>query len=71
MNRIAWLGQAAACIAEGIPSRYRGGYMLLTDEQKLTAYHSALDALNEWLTSRGEEPATLESAGSKAKVNLY
>ena len=71
MNRIAWLGQAAACIAEGIPSRYRGGYMLLTDEQKLTADHAALDALNSWLTSRGEEPATLESAGSKAKVNLY
>ena len=71
MNRIAWLGQASLCIARGIPSRYRGGYMLLTDEQKAAADQAALDALNSWLTSRGEEPATLESAGSKAKVNLY
>ena len=71
MNRIAWLGQASLCIARGIPSRYRGGYMLLTDEQKVAADQAALDALNSWLTSRGEEPATLESAGSKAKVNLY
>ena len=71
MNRIAWLGQASLCIEKGIPSRYRGGYMLLTDEQKLAADQAALDALNEWLAARGEELATLESAGSKAKVNLY
>ena len=71
MNRIAWLGQASLCIEKGIPSRYRGGYMLLTDEQKLAADQAALDALNDWLAARGEELATLESAGSKAKVNLY
>ena len=71
MNRIAWLGQASLCIAEGIPSRYRGGYMLLTDEQKLAADLAALDALNTWLKRRGEQPLTLEQAGSKTEVNLY
>lgn len=71
MNRIAWLGQASLCIAEGIPSRYRGGYMLLTDEQKLAADLAALDALNTWLEAHGEAPLTLEQAGSKTEMNLY
>lgn len=65
MNRIAWLGQASLCIAHGIPARYRGGYMLLTPEQRLAADQTALDALNRWLTSRGEPATTLAGAGSK------
>ena len=36
MNRVAWLGQASLCIAEGIPQRYRGGYMELTDSRRST-----------------------------------
>lgn len=71
MNRIAWLGQASLCIARGIPSRYRGGYMLLTDGQKLAADLAALDALNEWLTQYGEPALTLEQAGSKTQMDLY
>lgn len=71
MNRIAWLGQASLCISEGIPSRYRGGYMLLTDEEKYAADMAALDSLNEWLKARGEEPLDLKSAGSKTQMNLY
>ena len=71
MNRIAWLGQASLCIAEGIPARFRGGYMLLDDDQKLAADLAALDALNEWVTARGEGPLTLETAGSKTQMNLY
>lgn len=65
MNRIAWLGQASLCIAHGIPARYRGGYMLLTPEQRLAADLTALDALNRWLAARGEQPTTLAGAGSK------
>lgn len=71
MNRIAWLGQASLCIEEGIPQRYRGGYMELADEEKLKADQTALEALNSWLFLQGESPVDLEGAGSKAKVNLY
>lgn len=71
MNRIAWLGQASLCIAEGIPSRYRGGYMLLTNEQKEAADLAALDALNEWRTRYDEGPLTLDQAGSKTQMDLY
>ena len=35
MNRIAWLGQAAACYALGIPSKYRSGFYLLTTEEQV------------------------------------
>lgn len=71
MNRIAWLGQAALCIAEGIPSRYRGGYNQLTDAEKAASDDAALDALNTWLTAHGEEPLDLEQAGSKTEMDLY
>ena len=71
MNRVAWLGQASLCIAEGIPQRYRGGYMELTDQQKIDADNTALDALNAWLFFHGEQPVDLVGAGTKAKVNLY
>lgn len=71
MNRIAWLGQASLCIARGIPSRFRGGYMLLTKDQQQAADLAALDALNEWRSGRGETPLTLTEAGSKTQMDLY
>lgn len=71
MNRIAWLGQAAACIDMGLPSRFRSGYFLLTDDQKRKADLSALDYLNDWLHWRGHGPITLQDAGVNAEVNLY
>lgn len=71
MNRIAWLGQASLCIEEGIPSRYRGGYMLLDDEEKAHADLTALSALNKWLKGRGEKPLKLSEAGSKTQMDLY
>lgn len=71
MNRIAWLGQASACIEMGIPSKYRSGYFLLTDEQQKAADLLALEYLNKWLTARGYDPVDIEGAGVSAKVNLY
>lgn len=71
MNRIAWLGQASLCIEEGIPAQFRGGYNLLTEDEKRAADLAALDALNEWLTARGEGPLTLETAASKTEMDLY
>ena len=71
MNRIAWLGQAALCAAKGIPSCYRGGFNLLTDEEQERANASALKFLNRWLVKHGEPGVTLEGAGIKAKADLY
>lgn len=71
MNRIAWLGQAAACISLGLPSAFRGGYHLLSEEQQKHADSVALVALNKWLLSRGEKELTAEEAESKTEANLY
>lgn len=71
MNRIAWLGQAAACIELGLPSRYRSGYFLLSDEQQQKADALALQYLNRWLVARNIEPVDLDGAGVSTKVNLY
>ena len=71
MNRIAWLGQASMCIAHGIPSCYRGGYNLLSDDEKILADQTALKYLNKWLGLRGAEWLELESAASKTKADLY
>lgn len=71
MNRIAWLGQASACIALGLPSCFRGGFNLLSDDEQRRANSIALEALNRWLSQRGEHPVTIDGARSKLKVELY
>lgn len=72
MNRIAWLGQASVCKLKGIPAKFRGGYNLLTDEQKEKADLLALKYLNKWLVANGfDELKTLAEAGSKTEANLY
>lgn len=71
MNRIAWLGQSSMCIAHGIPSRYRGGFNMLSSEQQNKADLKALKYLNRWLILRGESPLTLSQAQSKTEANLY
>lgn len=71
MNRIAWLGQAAMCIDTGIPSCFRGGFNLLTENEQHVADNVALWALNLWLKTHGEQPLTMEQAQSKTKADLY
>jgi hypothetical protein len=71
MNRIAWLGQSALAYHLKIPSRFRGGYNLLDDEQKLAADTKALEYLNKWREQRGAEPLTLDQCQSKTQPNLY
>jgi ParB-like chromosome segregation protein Spo0J len=71
MNRIAWLGQASLCYKYKIPSRFRGGYNLLSDEQKLSADKSALKYLNKWLVKYGRKELSLEEAQSKTEMDLY
>lgn len=55
LNRIAWLGQAAACIDLGIPARYRSGYRLLTEAQQNAANDLALNYINQWMVNNGYE----------------
>lgn len=71
MNRIAWLGQASVCIHAGIPSKFRGGYNLLTPEQQLLADETALKFMNRWFAANGYPELTLEEVQSKTEANLY
>lgn len=71
MNRIAWLGQASLCYAEGIPAVFRGGFNLLTKEQQEAANSVALKYLNKWLVANGRCEVTLEEGLSDNEVGLY
>jgi len=71
MNRIAWLGQAAMCIENRVPSAYRGGFNLLTQEEQEQANRVALKALNEWLRCQREPEVDMAGAGVNEKVNIY
>lgn len=71
MNRIAWLGQASLCIAEGIPSTYRGGFNLLSPEEQEKANETALIYLNKWLVKQGHPALTMEQAQQKTVAELY
>ena len=71
LNRIAWLGQAAACYARGIPSKYRAGWFKLTVEQQEKANFIALTALNIWLVDNGKEAVTMQDANPSRQSELY
>ena len=71
MNRIAWLGQASLCLHLGIPSRFRGGYNLLSEDQKKAADDKALEYMNKWMRANGYEEVAAEDAQSKTQMNLY
>lgn len=47
-NRLAWIGQAAMCIATGTPSAYRGGFKMLSTSQQRAANMIAETRLKEW-----------------------
>jgi len=67
MNRIAWLGQAAMCYATGIPSAFRGGFSLLTEQQQINANNIALEYLNIWLKNNERQELTIEEAMSNGR----
>jgi hypothetical protein len=72
MNRIAWLGQASACYATGIPHVYRGGFYLLSDKEQDRANKTALEYLNKWLKANNMEETSLDDAMMINKqVNIY
>lgn len=71
MNRIAWLGQAAACYALGIPSEFRGGFNLLTEKEQAEANECALIYLNKWLVMNDRAKVTLEEAYTGRQSDIY
>jgi len=71
MNRIAWMGQAAMCLHTGIPSRFKGGYNLLTEEQQEAANDAALLYINKWMVDHGYETYTHETIKSRTDANIY
>lgn len=71
MNRIAWLGQAAACYDMGIPSTYRGGFSLLTEKEQEEANAAALVYLNKWLENNGLEVVSMDDACSGRQSDIY
>lgn len=71
MNRIAWLGQASACYALGIPSTYRGGFHLLTEVQQYEANQTALTYLNKWLTANNRPMVMLGEALAQRQSDIY
>lgn len=62
MNRVAWLGQASLAYKYNIPSKFRKGYFLLDDKQKVNADKTALKYLNIWLKLRGDEAVGIQQA---------
>jgi hypothetical protein len=71
MNRIAWIGQAAACAMLGLPSTFRGGFSALSKDKQDEANELALKYLNNWLKDRGMAPTTMESALSNRDSDLF
>lgn len=71
MNRIAWLGQAAMCVATRVSKFFYGGYFLLSEEEQRQADLTALASLNKWLLARGHKELTIEEAASKTQADLY
>lgn len=71
MNRIAWLGQASLCYATGIPSTFRAGFHLLSEEQQFKANNTALEYLNIWLKNNGLEMVTLDQGMTDRQSTIY
>lgn len=71
MNRVAWLGQASLAKALGIPAVCRGGYQLLTADQKYAADQMALKYLNAWLVANGRDQRMLGDAVGRTEAELY
>ena len=71
MNRIAWLGQAAACYSEGLPQAYCGGFNLMDSEEQDRANMTALEYLNNWLSGRGMPEVSVEAALTGRQSTIY
>lgn len=71
MNRIAWIGQAAACASRGLPSTYRGGFSKLPTEVQTVANNLALEYLNKWLVARNMPSVNMDQAFSGRDSDIF
>ena len=72
MNRIAWLGQASLCYGRKIPSKYKGGFNLLSKEEQEKANLLAYEHLNKWLVNNNRKEISLDEALSIGRqVEIY
>ena len=72
MNRIAWLGQASLAYALGIPSKFSGGFNLLSNEEQNKANKIALKYLNIWLNKNNLNEVEMDEALSIGRqVAIY
>lgn len=71
MNRIAWLGQAAACYDMGISSEFRGGFAYLTPGQQAKADDMALKYLNRWNERNGRPSISMDQANPGRQSDIY
>lgn len=73
MNRIAWLGQASVCYSKNIPSEFRAGFNLLSENQKNEANELTLKYLNIWMKNNNRNEITMEEAigGLDRQVEIY
>jgi ParB-like chromosome segregation protein Spo0J len=70
MNRIAWMGQAAVCFATGIPSAFRSGWFLLSEDEKAAADTVALTYLNKWMCNQCRPQLTMDEAKSGDRQSM-
>lgn len=72
MNRIAWLGQAAACFHSGIPSRYANSWFDIPEETREEANKTALKYLNKWMVINNYSETDINEAASIGRqIELY
>lgn len=71
MNRIAWIGQAAACAERGLPSTFRAGFSILPLDKQTEANELALTYLNKWLTNKGLPIVNMTQAFSDRNSDLF
>ena len=73
LNRIAWIGQAAAARVHSIPSIYCSGFGLLTKDEQNAANSLAFKYLNMWLSDHGlgEIKSISEALQDERQVELY
>jgi len=56
LNKIAWLGQAAACITRHIPAKCRAGFRLLDAEKQMEMNELSKKYILQWYKDRNYEP---------------
>jgi len=63
INRVAWIGQSSMFLYSGIPSAFRGGFFLLTEDQQRRANLVAEKALVKWINEKKQQTRNSVASG--------